>query len=170
VRGSLGFFFRLEETSDVHSHEDSMKTYQTGVVVGLTGLSAPTLQRLLQRNHIVLQPCDVPSRGCGENRGYSLRRITQIALTGELTQIGIAPSRASRASFEFSDKGSLGRPVGQLFPRATTYLVGLPGGENRVIGVPPDLSISDVLSCDSAAFIINVNRVIERITEKLETT
>lgn len=145
-----------------------MDTFPSGVVVGLTGVPAPTLQRLLQRNHITLQPCDVPSRGCGENRGFSRRRINQLALTSELMRVGIAPARAAKAAYKFSDEGNLGRPVGELFPLGKTFLVGLPGGENKVVNVPPDLSIADALVNDTAAFIINVTRVIERITEKLE--
>lgn len=146
-----------------------MKTYPTGVAGKATGTPLATLQRYLQRSHITLQPCDVPSRGCGENRGYSLRRILQIALTTELTRLGIGPSRAAKAAFEFSDKGGTGRPVGELYPLGQTLLVGLPDGKSKVINVPPDKSISDVLSNDRAAFICDCGYVVAKVTEKLET-
>jgi hypothetical protein len=144
-----------------------MKTYPTGVAGEATDTPLATLQRYLQRNHIILQPCDVPSRGCGENRGYSLRRVLQIALTTELSRLGIGPSRAAKAAFEFSDRGNPGRPIGELYPLGRTLLVGLPRGESKVINIPPDQSISDVLSNDSAAFIIDCNNVVAKVTSKL---
>jgi hypothetical protein len=144
-----------------------MKTYPTGVAAKVTDTPQPTLQRYLQR-HITLQPCDIPSRGCGENRGYSLRRVLQIALTTELSHLGIASSRASKAAFEFTDRGNPGRGVGDLFPLGRTLLVGLPRGESKVINIPPDQSISDVLSNDSAAFIIDVGTVVAKVKSKLE--
>lgn len=116
----------------MHTHnEDFMKTYPTGVAGKATGTPLATLQRYLQRSHITLQPCDVPSRGCGENRGYSLRRILQIALTTELTRLGIGPSRAAKAAFEFSDKGGTGRPVGNSILWARRCLLGCRTGRAK---------------------------------------
>lgn len=144
-----------------------MTTYPTGVAGKATGTQLATLQRYLQRNHITLQPCDVPSRGCGENRGLSLRRVLQIALTTELSRIGIGPSRGAKAAFEFSDRGNPNRAVGELYPLGQTLLVGLPRGESKVINVPPDKSISDVLSNDNAAFIIDCGSVVAKVLLKL---
>jgi hypothetical protein len=146
-----------------------MKIYPTGIVGKATDTPLATLQRYLQRNHITLQPCDVPSRGCGENRGYSQRRVLQIALTTELTRLGIGPSRAAKAAFEFTDRGNVGRAVGDLYPLGRTLLVGLPRGESKVINIPPDMSISDVLSNDGAAFIIDCGNVVAKVKEKLST-
>jgi hypothetical protein len=148
-------------------NEEPMKTYPTGVAGKATGTPLATLQRYLQRNHITLQPCDVPSRGCGDNRGYSLRRIYQIALTTELTRLGIGPSRAAKAAFEFTDRGNPGRDVGGLYPLGQTLVVGLPRGESKVINVPPDQSLSEVLPNYTAAFIINCNNVVAKVTENL---
>ncbi|SDE12188.1 hypothetical protein SAMN05216337_102059 [Bradyrhizobium brasilense] len=144
-----------------------MKTYPTGVAGKAADTPLATLQRYLQRNHITLQPCDVPSRGCGENRGYSLRRVLQIALTTELTRLGIGPSRAAKAAFEFTDRGNPGRGVGELFPLGRTLLVGLPRGDSKVMNIPPDQTISDVLSDDSAAFIIDCGNVVAKVTKNL---
>ena len=145
-----------------------MEIYSAGTVALATETSLPTLQRYKQQGILRLQPCDQPSSGSGDKCGYSLRRVVQVAIITELNKIGIAPSRAAQAAFEFSDRGGRGRGIGELFPRATTYLVGLPDGENKVFGVPPDLSVADVLG-GTAAFIINITRVVERITENLET-
>jgi hypothetical protein len=146
-----------------------MKTYPTGVAVKVTDTPEPTLQRMFQRHHVTLQPCDVPSKGCGENRGLSIRRILQIAITTELSRLGIGPSRAAKAAFEFTDKGNAGRAVGELYPIGRTLLVGLPRAESKVVNIPPDLSISDVLSADSAAFLIDCGNVVEKVMSKLET-
>jgi hypothetical protein len=146
-----------------------MELYSAGTVALATGTSLPTLQRYKQQGIVRLQPCDQPSSGSGDRCGYSLRRVIQVALITELNKIGIAPSRAAKAALEFSDRGGHGRAVGELYPLGTTYLVGLPGGESRTVNVPPDLSVADVLANESAAFILNCNKVVERITEKLET-
>jgi hypothetical protein len=147
-----------------------MNLYTAGAVAKATDTPLPTIQRYKQQGLVRLQSCDVPSSGSGEKCGYSLRRLIQVALITELSRIGIAPSRAAKAAFAFSDQGNPGRAVGELYPLGTTLLAGLPGGENKVLNIPPDLSISDVLATDTAAFIINVNRVIDQITKKLETT
>jgi hypothetical protein len=146
-----------------------MEIYTAGTVASATGTSLPTLQRYKQQGLVRLQPCDVPSSGSGDKCGYSHRRAIQIALITELNKIGIAPSRAAKAAFEFSDKGNSGRAVGELYPLGVTYVVGLAGAENKVVNVPPDLSVSDVLANDTAAFIINVNNVVAKVTQKLET-
>jgi hypothetical protein len=48
------------------------------------------------------------------------------------------------------------------------WLSAWPRGENRVINIPPDQSISDVLSSDSAAFIIDCNNVVAKVLSKLD--
>lgn len=144
-----------------------MKTYPAGIVADVTGASAAALQRYMKPGLTPFQPCDVRAHGSGERNLYSTRRVNQVALTLEASRLGIAPSRGAKAAFEFSDKGNAGRAVGELFPLGTTLLVGLATGENKVVCVPPDLTISDVLSNDSAAFIINCNIVVEKVTSKL---
>jgi hypothetical protein len=116
-----------------------------------------------------MQSCDKASRGCGENRGYSIRRINQMALTVELTALGIGPSRAAKAAYEFSDRGSPGRAIGETYPLGTTLLVGLPRSENRVINIPPDKTILDVLASGSAAFIIDCGKVVAKVKETLDS-
>jgi hypothetical protein len=144
-----------------------MQTYTSGVAVEVTGTSQATLQRMFQRNHVTLQPCDIPSKGCGENRGLSIRRILQIAFTTELSRLGIGPSRAAKAAYEFTDRGNPGRGVGELYPLGRTVLMGLADGQSKVINIPPDLTIADVLSTDGAAFIIDCGNVVARVTKKL---
>jgi hypothetical protein len=147
--------------------EEHMKTYTSGVAVEVTGTSQATLQRMFQRNHVTLQPCDVPSKGCGENRGLSIRRILQIAITTELSRLGIGPSRAAKAAFVFTDHSNPGRGIGELFPLGRTVLMGLADGQSKVINIPPDLTIADVLSNDGAAFVIDCGNVVAKVTRKL---
>jgi hypothetical protein len=116
---------------------------------------------------IPFQACDKASHGSGEKNGYSSRRVMQIAIMVECSRLGVVPSRSAKAAFEFSDRGSAGRDVGELFPLGTTFLVGLATGENKLLNVPPDLSINDVLSKDASAFIVNCNSVVAKVTEKL---
>jgi hypothetical protein len=125
----------------------------------LTDTPEPTLQRMFQRHHIMLQPCDVPLKGCGD-RGLSIRRILQIAITTELSLLGIGPSRGGKAAFEFTDKGNAGRAVGELYPIGRTVLVGLPRGESKVVNIPPDLF---QMYCQTTA----QHAVVAKVTEKL---
>jgi hypothetical protein len=157
-------FFFDSRNHQLHTH---IKTYSSGVAEKVTDTPQPTLQRLFQRNHITLQPCDVPSKGCGENRGLSRRRIDQIAITTELSRLGLGPSLAAKAAFQFTDRANPGRGVGELFPLGRTVLMGLPHGESKVVNVPPDLSIADVLATDGAAFIIDCGNVVAKVTSKL---
>lgn len=145
-----------------------MQTYTAAAIAEATGASVLTLQRYVQQGHTAFQPCDGKSRGSGDKRKYSTRRAIQTAITIECSRLGIVPSRGAKAAFEFSDRTNTGRAVGELYPLGTTILVGLPTGENKVINVPPDKSISDVLSNDSAAFIIDCGSVVAKVTSKLD--
>jgi hypothetical protein len=143
-----------------------MKTYTAEAVADATGASPSTLQRYVQKI-TPFQPCDGQSRGSGDKRLYSTRRVIQTAITLECARLGISPSRGGKAAFNFSDRGSAGRAIGELYPLGTTLLVGFPTGESKVINVPPDLTLPDVLSTDGAVFIINCNNVVAKVTEKL---
>ena len=143
-----------------------MSTHTAADVRHATGGSLSTLQRYA-KDITPFQPCDGQSRGSGEKRQYSTRRVIQTAITLECTRLGIAPSRGAKAAFDFSDRSSPGRAIGELYSLGTTLLVGLPTGESKVINIPPDLTIADVLSTDSAVFIINCNNVVEKVMSKL---
>ena len=143
-----------------------MKTYLAAIAAEAAGVSATDLQRYAN-NHLSFQPCDGQSSGSGDKRQYSTRRILQTAIIAEGKRIGISPARAGKAAFEISDRGNPGRDVGECYPIGTTVLVGLATGENKVIQIPPDLSINDVLSKDTSAFIVNCNTIVARVTEKL---
>jgi hypothetical protein len=143
-----------------------MKTYTAAVAAEASGATPATFQRYANQ-HLNYQPCDGESRGSGNKRPNSIRRINQAAIMVECSHLGISPSRAAEAAFEFSDRGNPGRNVGECYPIGTTVLVGLATGENKVIQIPPDLSINDVLSKDTSAFIVNCNTIVARVTEKL---
>jgi hypothetical protein len=145
-----------------------MDTYLAGAVAEATGASLATLTRYGKEN-TPFQVCDKRAKGSGERNLYSTRRVNQIALTVECSRLGIAPSRGAKAAFEFSDRGGRGREIGELYPLGRTLLVGLPAGENKVFNVPPDMSVSDVLSNDTAAFIIDVGPVVKKVISKLST-
>ena len=145
-----------------------MTHYQTAAVSKATDTPILKLQRYFERSHIRLQPCDLPSRGSGENRGYSMRRIRQVGITTELTWLGIGPSRAAEAAFLFSDQGNPGREVGELFPLGRTMLVGFHRGENKVVNVLPDESLDTILEQNNAAFIVDVGRILTKINSKME--
>lgn len=146
-----------------------MNTYLAAVAAEAAGVSASDLQRYANQGHLTFQPCDGESRGSGDKRQYSTRRVIQTAIISECRRLGISPSRAGRAAFEFSDRGSPGRAVGETYPLGRTVLMGLPDGQSKVINIPPDLTIADVLTNDGAAFIIDCGNVVAKVTEKLNT-
>jgi hypothetical protein len=145
-----------------------MKTYTAAVAAEAAGVSATDLQRYAN-NHLNFQPCDGQSSGSGDKRQYSTRRILQTAIIAEGKNIGISPKRAAKAALEFSDRGNSGRAVGELFPLGRTVILGLADGQSKVLNIPPDLTIADVLSTDGAAFIIDCGSVVAKVTEKLST-
>lgn len=145
-----------------------MNHYQTAAVSKATDTPILKLQRYFERSHIRLQPCDLPSRGSGEKRGYSLRRIHQIAITTQLGWLGIGPSRAAEAAFAFSDKATPGREVGELYPLGRTMLVGHRSGQNKIVNIAPDESLDKILEQDNAAFLIDCGRVVANVKSKME--
>ena len=146
-----------------------MNTYLAAVAAEAAGVSASDLQRYANQGHLTFQPCDGESRGSGDKRQYSTRRILQTAIIAEGKNIGISPKRAAKAALEFSDRGNSGRAVGELFPLGRTVILGLADGQSKVLNIPPDLTIADVLSTDGAAFIIDCGSVVAKVTEKLST-
>jgi hypothetical protein len=164
-----GFFVGASSTQTAtRSGGFSMNKYTTAQVVEATGVSLSALHRYISQGHIKFLACDYKSSGSGERHEYSERRVLQTGIIVECKDLGITPSRASKAALEFTDRGNPGRAIGELYPLGTTYLVGLPRKENRVVNVPPDLSVADVLSNDTAAFIINLNNVVAKVTERLK--
>lgn len=145
-----------------------MKTFPAAVVSRVTQIPITRLQQYFDRNHITMQPCDIPSKGSGEKRGYSRRRINQIAITTQLGWLGIGPSRAAQAGFQFSDKGNPGREVGELFPLGRTLLVGARSRENKVINVPPYETLEDVLKHDAVAFVVDCGKIMKEIQERMD--
>lgn len=97
-----------------------------------------------------------------------MRRIRQIAITTELTWLGISPSRASQAALLFSDRDDPGREVGELFPLGRTMLVGFHRGENKVVNVMPDETLDHILENNNAAFIVDVGRILTKIKSKMD--
>lgn len=145
-----------------------MKTYPAAVASRATETPLLRLQQYFERNHITTQPCDVASKGCGEKRGYSLRRIHQIAITTQLGWLGIGPSRAAEAAFAFSDKATPGREVGELYPLGRTMLVGHRSGQNKIVNIAPDESLDKILEPDNAAFVIDCGRVVANVKSKMD--
>jgi hypothetical protein len=163
---AIGLSFSKSNDQIIITNEDFMNTYTAAIVADATGASLATLIRYGKEN-TKFQPCDKRANGSGERNLYSTRRVMQIALTVECSRLGIAPSRGGKAAFEFSDRGNPGRDVGELYPLGATLIVGLATGENNIVNVPPDLSVNDVLSNDTAAFIINCNNVVSKVMSKL---
>lgn len=144
-----------------------MITYKANVACSATDTPFRTLQSYYERGIIKPQPCDVAANGSGQNRGYSLRRLYQIAITTKLVSLGISASRAAEAAFMFSDRGNQGREVGEPYPLGRTFLVGQKRSFYHVICVDPDQSLDDVLPKDGAVFVIDCGKLAANVKSKL---
>jgi hypothetical protein len=141
-------------------------------VVQATGISNEHLQRWLDRGLVSLNGCDTSTKGSGRPRLFSERRIYQIAIAHTLTRVGVGPSIALEMAAKFSDQSQPWRGPGELYPCGATVLLGLPGGVGKVVNVPPEHTIDDVLSelpgTDAeGAILVNCNRIVARIDAAL---
>lgn len=145
-----------------------MKHYPASVASKATGTPLKRIQSYLERNQIQLQPCDIHSPGSGLSRGYSMRRLLQIAITTQLTHIGVSASRASKAAYEFSDRANVGRAPGELFSQGRTLLVGLGYGQNKVFHIAPDQTLDDVIPREGASFVLDCGWVVKTLKKNLD--
>lgn len=102
----------------------------------IAGISHHRLARWLDRGIVRLRPYDIETQGTGDPRLFSIRRIYQIAITAELTRIGVSADRASRAALAFTDHDQPGRQAGELFADGATWLA-LTADADLVVR-PPD--------------------------------
>jgi hypothetical protein len=123
------------------------------------------IQKLLQQSIIGLQLCDRPTTGSGHARGYSTRRVMQIAITSALTRCGVGPSRAAKAALLFSDQANPGRDLGMPFPLGRTILCLTKHG-TRIVNLQPDETLDEHLNGEPAA-ILDCGRIYRTVTEKL---
>lgn len=101
---------------------------QAAQVCGLASVS--TLRSWLQTGIISLGKSDTGASQ-GGTRKLSHRRVLQVAVMTDLTGIGVAPARAARLAFGFSDVGTGAGPdngmvqriAGEVYPEPFTVLV-----------------------------------------------
>lgn len=145
-----------------------MKLFDAAVAARVTRTPISKIQNFFARGYIVEQPCDGLTNGSGKRRGYSRRRLSQIAGTTQLQWLGIGPSRAAQAAFQFSDKASPGREVGELYPLGRTILLGSTSGENKVINVAPDESLDQILEHNTACFFLDCGKLTRDIQSRMD--
>ncbi|MDB5451439.1 MAG: hypothetical protein JWO33_17 [Caulobacteraceae bacterium] len=123
--------------------------YLIGQAADAAGIPVVTLKNWLNPARGVV----LPGGGGGAKgapRLFSLLRIYQIAITAELVRLGQDPSASAKAALKFSDTGAgsgkAKRRPGQLFEDGDTYLCVTPGGAARVVKVPSDLTVRELVS------------------------
>lgn len=142
-------------------------TYRAAVAAKAAGLHPRRLQNLLDRGIVEFQQCDQPTKGSGNPRGHSKRRILQFAIIGQLTPLGILPKRAAAAAFEFSDRGNDQRAAGELFPLGRTILIGTADGAH-VINVAPDETLDEKLPA-LPTFIVDVGPIHSQVENSIDS-
>jgi len=140
-----------------------VQTYPLHVAAKAARFKPREFRRLVDNGFAALQGCDHISNGTGDKVGYSRRRILQAATIKWLTVLDVSTSRASRAAFEFSDVGNIGRAPGELFDHGKTILVVVGPDGATVKNIFSDTSFSDVSNCSACVITVDLNRVVEQV-------
>jgi hypothetical protein len=141
-----------------------VETFPLHVAAAAAQFTPKEFRRQVNNGPLKLQGCDRGSSGSGDPIGYSRRRILQAAITKRLTPLGVSPSAAARAAFQFSDEGQTGRRPGELFPNGKTLLLVSPEGAT-VKSVLYDAPHTDVTDRAVAAITIDLNRVAQEVDD-----
>lgn len=158
--------------------------FQTADVARAANVSFATLNSWLTRGLVDLSHAPSQPPGTGRPRLFSRRRARHIALTAELTRLGLTIKRASRAALHFSDLGDTHpswRDPGGLFKTGTTMLfvytdegdVDVPTAAVRQIEAPQIL-LPTLFHCETrpalqaTVVIVDVNRLCDRVDRALD--
>jgi hypothetical protein len=139
-----------------------MTHYKVSDASKAADVKAARMQKAIERGAIPLTSKDRPSRGSGEPHGLSRSRVIQFAITQRLVEIGVKPSIAAKAAFEFSDGRETDQDIhGTSRPRV--ILIGLPRRATQLVSIEPDGSIDEFLSNHPAAFVIDCSKIARQV-------
>ena len=145
-----------------------MAHYTVAAASTAAGVKTARMKKAIERGSIRLMHNDRSSRGTGEPHRLCRARVIQFAITERLTEVGVKPSVAAKAAFEFSDRRATDQDAfGTSRPKV--ILIGLPRGVLKLVSIPPDGSIEDFLSNEPAAFVINCSKIADQVDSLLPT-
>jgi hypothetical protein len=122
--------------------------------------------RFLDRKIIALDGADIDHGGSGRPRLFGARTVYRTAITYRLVRSGLAPATARRLASNFCDEAQPGRQPGALFSSGKTLLVASPDGGGRIVNLPPEAFVDDVLN-DEVTIVVDVGRIIAGVNRRL---
>jgi hypothetical protein len=111
---------------------------------------------------------DKCSTGTGVPVGLSRNRAYEAATVQHLTRLGMTPSRAALAVFDFTLSGGEGRGAGQLFKHGKTILTIGPNGP-AVSQVDFDAKLFDLSNC-GVAVVVDLNKIVSDVNAVLDNS
>jgi hypothetical protein len=120
----------------------------------------------LDRQLIELDHTDNDADGSGRPRKFGSKSIYRIALLHRLARVGLNPKSAAALAATFCDRGQPGRLPGALFPQGRTLLIATADGAGKVINLPPDSFVDDIVAHE-VSIIVDVGRILEGVNARL---
>lgn len=146
-----------------HSAEKHLTASQ---VFAVTGVRRDTQLQWDNRGVTIPWRRDKLSSGSGDPHLKSLATIMQLAITHELVGLHVRPKDAAKAVRKFTHEGQPGRKPGELFEHFKTVLVVTPD-DASVHNVGFDVRIADVTAHHACAVVVDINRIVAAVTDKL---
>jgi DNA-binding transcriptional MerR regulator len=132
----------------------------------VAGIEARQLSNWLDRRLI-----DIPALGSGSYRNFSRDDVVRVALTAELTRLGVQVSEAAKAAATFCDDAGAYRDASELFADGKTILLVDSDGA-RCINVPNretfDAAMLSVYEAErSAVAVVVVDAIVRQVEAAL---
>lgn len=140
--------------------------YRASAVAKAANIPLQRLSSWLDRGVIRMSGDDIDTQSSGIPRQFSRRRLYQIALTSELTRLGIDASAAARAAAVFADESQDGRAAGELFAEGKTVLI-LDESGARCINIADrsafEAAMQTVYADTRTVLAVNISTLVARV-------
>jgi hypothetical protein len=136
------------------------------VVAAAAEMKPRALRQIFDTHILKFRGDDQRSTGTGTPVRLSKNRAYEAAILQQAKRLGLSPSRAALAAFEFTINGTTERPAGSLFEHAKTALVIGPNG-SAIVKVLSDATIADVTNRDICTIYIDLNRLVRQVDDIL---
>jgi hypothetical protein len=142
------------------------KRWRTKAVADAAEIPIETLFRHLDRRTITLDAGDLNPGSSGKPRMFGAPSIYRVAILHRLTRAGLPPAAAKKFADQFSDTGQAGRQPGALFPTGRTLMITSQDGGGKIINLPPESFIDDVLSAEITV-VVDLGRIVAGVNRRL---
>jgi hypothetical protein len=145
---------------------DQAARWRASEVVAATEIPVDVFRRWLDRKLLVLDGADIDPGGSGRPRMFGARSVYRVAIVHRLVRAGLNPASALSLANNFCDTSQPGRLPGALFTIGRTLLVASPDGTSKIINLPLDSFVDDILGAE-VSIVIDLGRIIEGVNARL---